>query len=83
MTKPEFAKAFEIAKDFDNSPTIMDVDIAIFDGFDLNDFNPVYVTLRQIARLIRYQALYLSGEWDSEALNEIGHFGKKRFIVIG
>ena len=83
MTKPEFAKALKIAKDIDNQPDLTDTDIDIFSGFGLNGFKPVYVTLRQIARLIRYQALYWSGEWDSEALNEIGNLGKKRFIVIG
>ena len=81
MTKPEFKRAFAIAEDFDIK--LGDHDMFIFDGFGLADFDVVYVTLSQIARLIRYQCLFLDGTWDSKAMQEIGYFGKRKFMVVG
>ena len=52
-----------------------------FDGFGLSDFKPVEVTIEQVARLIRYQAAYMNGDWDEQAIEEIKFFGKKRFII--
>lgn len=85
MLKKEFSEAFEIASnqkielDNENAP------IDIFDGFGLKDFQPVYVTIKQVARLIRWQCSYIYGAsgFDAENLNEIGHYGKKRFLIIG
>jgi hypothetical protein len=84
MNKSELTKAFEIAQ----KPIETDMDkinsaIAIFDGFGLSDFQPVHVTLRQIAILMRWQALYFNGDWDMKEINDIAYVGRKKFIVIG
>ena len=80
MTKPELAKAFEIAKS-DQDLTHEDIDL--FDGFGLPDFQKVTCTLRQVAGLIRWQAQYMTGGWDMSAINEIRTCGRSRFMVIG
>ena len=80
MNKVELAKAFEIAK---SDVDLLQEDISIFDGFGLVDFSPVVVTVRQVARLIRWQCGLFNGGWDSNNLQEIAFFGRKRFNIIG
>ena len=80
MRKEEFKKALELAKD---RKVELPTDISIFAGFGLKDFDPVHVTLDRVAALINWQALQFNGEWDAEALNEIGIAGRKKFIIIG
>lgn len=79
MTKNELTQALKIAK----SDTNLDPDTSIFMGFGLKEFKPVYVTLELVAMLIRYQCFYIFGDGiDSEALNEIAVFGRKRFMIV-
>lgn len=79
MNKEEFAKALAIAKSKENLET---ADICKFDGFGLSDFEPVGATLREVARLMRWQAQMFNGEWDGEALGEIREYGRKNFIIV-
>jgi hypothetical protein len=80
MTKDEFSKAVEIAK----SDADLSADVTgLFDGCGLPGFEPVHVTLRNVAELIRWQALQLNGQFDAEALNEVANIGRKRFIIVG
>lgn len=81
MNKKELSQAFQIAKsdvELDHNNASIDP----FDGFGLEGFETVYVTLNQIARLIRYQCFCMDGSIDNEAFQEIAYFGKKRFMVI-
>jgi len=83
MLKAEFSQAYEMA---DNEKIELNNDnapIDIFDGFGLKDFQPVFVTIKQVARLIRWQCSYIFGGWDMEELNQIGNLGRKRFLIIG
>jgi hypothetical protein len=80
MTKVELSKAFEIAK----SGVELEDTLHLFDGFGLKDFQPVYCTLKDVAKLIRWQCQYMFGNgWDMDAFQEIAHFGKKKFIIVG
>ena len=80
MTKQEFTKAVELATTRRvEEPT----DLSIFAGFGLPGFLPVYVTLDRVAALISWQAMQFNGEWDAVALNEVAHFARKRFQIIG
>ena len=81
MTKKEFSQAYKIAMS-DESIDPVKEPMDIFDGFGLMDFKPVYVTLKQVARLIRYQAVYLNGGIDTEALQDVAVCGKKKFLII-
>lgn len=79
MTRNEFKQAFALA----NSDAELSASAAgIFDGFGLPNFSPVHVTIAHVAELIRWQAKYLNGEWDAEALQEIADLGRKRFLIL-
>jgi hypothetical protein len=79
MNHPEFKAAVALAKsDVDLSNQEQDH----FYGFGLPDFEPVVTTIPQVARLIRWQAQYMNGEWDMEALNEVRECGRRRFLIV-
>ena len=81
MTKREFAKAFEIAK---NGKPLSEDGQEILMGCGLLDFKPVHVTYEMVAKLIRWQCQYMFGDgWDMEELDNIGYIAKKKFIIIG
>lgn len=81
MTRQEANAAFAIA---DNKEISLypDVDTSIFDGFGLAGFGPVHVTLRQVAALMRWQALQFNGQWNAEALDEVVKLGRTRFMIL-
>ena len=81
MNKTEFKVAYEIAKEI--RPKEFDYNILDrFTGFGLLDFEPIYTSLKEVAILIRYQALQLNGEYDNEALGEIIEAGRRKFKII-
>lgn len=82
MNKAELKEAVAIAQS-DADLSVEGQQASIFDGFALPDFKPVTVTLRQVAELIRWQAIELNGQIDAEALNEVANCGRKRFLVVG
>lgn len=80
MTKTELKQAVEVAKS--NADLKSEIDnIHIFNGFALSNFNPITVTVEQVAALVRWQCFQFDGGIDAEALNEIATCGKKKFIV--
>lgn len=81
MNTAEFKEAFKIAEsDIDLSSE----DTSVFFKFGLREFEPVTVTLHQVAALIRYQARYVMADgWDSRALNEVREAGRRKFVVVG
>lgn len=86
MTAAEFKNAFAIADN--TSLDLSGEDISIFDGYGLPEFKPVVATLRQVARLMRWQAMYIAtkpGEsrWDAEELTSIRDLFRKRVTVAG
>ena len=88
MTAAEFKKAFLIADDETVENLISTEDISIFDGFGLSDFTPTVATLRQVAALMRWQALFFmrpknGSKWDTDALNEIREACRKKVTVLG
>ncbi len=82
MTKREIGEAIALAQSDIELPGMQDGALAIFDGFGLPDFRPVYVSLEAVASLIRYQTFYLGDGIDNEALNEIAQCGRKQFMVL-
>ncbi|MFA7219020.1 MAG: hypothetical protein WC119_00645 [Synergistaceae bacterium] len=81
MKKSELSKALEIAKS-DIKLDEQNASLVPFDGFGLKDFEPVYVTLNQIARLIRWQCICLDGSIDNDNFQDIAYAGKRKFMVI-
>jgi hypothetical protein len=83
MTLDQFKRAFAMASDdsfdYDGLAFMRDTP---FLGFGLKDFNPISVTVRDVAKLIRYQCWFMNGDLDHEALNEIREHGRRKFIVL-
>jgi hypothetical protein len=79
MTREELSRAFFLAK---NRHTEEPTDLSIFDGFGLQDFEKVNVTIDSVAALINWQCLQFNGQYDPVALNEVAEHGRKKFIVI-
>jgi hypothetical protein len=80
MKKAQLDKALRLAQ---SNADLSAHDINVFDGFGLPTFAPVIVTLPQVARLIRWQAVYLNGGVDNAALAEVADAGRRKFTVIG
>jgi len=81
MTKQEFKRAFALAQS--DVDLIEHVDLAVFDGCGLPDFQPVAVTTAQVAGLIRWQGQYIfGGGFDMEAVNEVRQIGRRKFEII-
>ncbi len=80
MTRDEFRRAFELAG---SETDLSKFDLSQFDGFGLPVFQPATVTVGQVARLLRWQALRFDGSWDMEAAHEVLECGRRRFVVVG
>ena len=78
MTSKEFKQAFKLAA---SDEDLSAADIDCFFGFGLGDFKRMSCTLSQVARLIRWQAQYLGGGWDADALTEMKAM-KHKFDVL-
>lgn len=81
MTRDEFKQATEMA--LDRKQDLTNVDDSIFWGFGLPEFEPVNVTVRQVAKLIRWQAVMFNGELDASAYNEVAEIGRRKFSICG
>lgn len=79
MTKNEFKQAFALAE---SGADLSMASIDAFYGFGSRQFETVWVTIQQVARLIRWQAQYLSGGWDSDALTEVAQAGRRKFQIV-
>ena len=80
MITLEFAEAFEIAKSDEDLSAIDDTPLY---GCALRNFKPVHTTLRAVAKLIRWQALKLNGDWDMTEIDDLANIGRTKFLIIG
>ena len=80
MKKMELEQAWTMAND--ESIDLSGESMVLFEGFGLPGFKPVYVTIKQLAKLIRWQCQYINGGWDLEELNSITRFGKRHFMIL-
>lgn len=85
------ARRFKVA-DFQKAVIIAMADVSIdadkhpiepMYGCGLEDFEPVEVTLEQVARHIRWQASYMDGTWDWNEIDNIKHIAKNKFLLEG
>lgn len=79
MTKHEFKQAVTIAENED----LTGVDAEILNGCALPTFEPVYCTLKQVAKLILWQARQFNGQWDSFELDNCATIARRKFQIIG
>lgn len=78
-TAKQFKQAFKRAgsdEDFTN------VNIALFMEYGKKTYKPVYCSIKQLAALIRYQCMYLDGEWDMEELQSLKKCSVNKFIIL-
>ena len=80
MTKQELSRAFKIAEAGNGDSSALNQ--GIFSGFGLPDFEKVTVTVEAVASLIGWQCGRFDGTWDFEALTEIEHFGRNKFLIV-
>lgn len=78
MTKDQFNAAVAIAQ---SKVDLSNVDDTVLDGCGLPGFVPVTVSLEACAKCIRWHAICLNGQIDSEALNEMRNISRKRWLV--
>lgn len=80
MTLHQFQRACAAAK----NPTLdlSATDITMLVGYGRPSFRQTHTTLAAVAKIIRWDALQLDGEWDAEALEEICKVGRKKFLIV-
>lgn len=87
MTKQEFSRAFDIAAD--TNIDLSDVSYDHLHGCGLPDFQRTTTTIMPVARLIRWQCLYIGHSigappsWDEEALGELKQIARLKFDLVG
>lgn len=81
MTTQQLSQAMKLA--MDAKEYLADQHIHQFDGFALRGFEPIYCTLKQLAALVRWQAVQLNGAVDAAALQEVAYHGRNKFVVVG
>lgn len=81
MNRNEFKKAVSMIKDKDIINMSLE-SIDCFYGCACEDFTTTNCTIKQVAKLIRYQCLYMNGDLDMNELNNIEYISKKKFKII-
>lgn len=81
MTKEQFSAAWKIAQNKDVD--LSEIDDSILHGCGLSDFVPVYTTLETVAKLLRWQCLYMFGDgFDAQELDNMARIARKNFLVV-
>lgn len=82
MTRNQFASAVTLARDY--SRDFSTVDDSPLYGCGLPDFKPVFVTVEQVAKFVRWQCAYIYGAsgFDSEALAECADIARTKFTLV-
>lgn len=80
MNRAEITQALQIAK---SNEDLQNVDDTVLNGCALPNFKPVIVTLRTVARFLRWQVICLNGEVDTKELNNLSWILKNRVQIVG
>ncbi len=78
MTKTQYAAAIKIAQNEDLSQ----IDDTPLHGCALPEFQPVFVAIEQVAKMIAHLGHQFNGGWDFEAVNDFYFVAKKKFTII-
>jgi hypothetical protein len=79
MNRIQISKALAIAQ---SSEDLSDVDDSTLIGYGLPDFTTTYVTLRQVAKMLRWQCFYFTGEINAEEFDQFCKLAKNRILII-
>jgi len=80
MTKYEAQQAWKIAED--ENIALDNEDLSPLFGYGKKTFQPVYVTLRQVAAVMRWQGLQMNGLWDMREVSDLITLGRRNFIIL-
>ncbi len=80
MTKTQFAQCATVARNLEID--LSTEDLTPFDGCGLSGFKPIFVTVKQVARFIRWQSLCFNGEVDSKELQDCAEIARRSFTLI-
>jgi len=80
MNKKEIVQALAIAK---SNEDLSAVDDNVMIGYGLKDFKPIHLTLRQVAKVIRWDCIRFNGELDSEEFDDFCRIAKTKFVIVG
>lgn len=76
----DFNKALAIAQaDVKIDPVMHPIDPMF--GCGCSDFEPIEITLEQMARHIRWQAAFMDGTWDYDEINSCKVIAKRVFLL--
>ena len=81
MKKSEFSAAAALA--FDYSKSLEHVDDSALFGCGLSGFKPIFVTLEQVAKFIRWQCSFVNAKgFDAEELANCADIAREKFTLI-
>lgn len=82
MTRNQFATCVSLARDYSRDLSSVD-DSAVF-GCGLPNFKPVFVTVDQVAKFVRWQCGYIYGGsgFDPVALAECADIARSKFTLV-
>ena len=81
MTRNQFASAVTLARDYSRDFSAID-DSPLF-GCGLPGFKPVFVTLEQVAKFVRWQCAFINGNgFDGESLAECAGIARAKFTLV-
>lgn len=80
MTKRQFDQAVDLAR---SNADLSGASTGILAGCALPGFQPVTITLEAAAQFIRWHCICLDGSVDGEALNDMRHISRRKWLVCG
>lgn len=88
MTRDELSHAVALAQSDEPLGTFVGEGssqhlIDTFNCFGFDNYQPVHVTIRDVAALIRHECQEMAGEMDSGMLDYIARKGRNKFMIVG
>jgi hypothetical protein len=81
MTKQELSDALFLARDM--SEDLSNVDDTPLFGYGLTRFKTAYVTIRAVARMIRWQCIQMNGGLDGREFDNLAKIFRHKVQIIG
>ena len=83
MNKQELTDALTMARDVSIDLSGQTRNIDVFSGYGRRNFQTVFVTIADVASLIRWQCIRFDGMVDHEEFQGIAIIGRRKFQIIG
>jgi len=80
VNKAQLDQAMDIAR---SDRDLSNFDDELLHGYGLASFKPVSVCLEAVARMIRWQCIYINGGIDADALDQLVRVFRHHVTIIG